>query len=284
MHPAVRRWLDALSREGKSEKTIRAYESDLRLFVRRFEESYAQSFDPSSVIPRDIADYKAHLLTVRRASPSTVNRKLAALSRFFKWAVSQGYARTDATEGIRGLRKERLKPRALSPQELRRFLRAVHRGGNLRDIALSELLSLTRGDISLSKRSGFLTVRQGKGGTHRRVPIPAPARKALREYLEAHQGMGPDDPLWVGQRGPLASESGLYRLVAKYARRAGIPEFGPHTLRHTFAGRYLAANPGDLRGLASLLGHASLNTVMIYTEPTSEALAERVERIEQVTG
>ena len=232
---------------------------------------------------------------MKRASPSTVNRKLAALSRFFKWALSQGYVRTDPTEGIRGLRRERLRPRALSPQELCRFLRAVHRGGNVRDIALvellvgtglraSELLNLTRGDISLGQRSGFVTVRCGKGATHRRVPIPAPARRALREYLEAHHNMGPDDPLWVGQRGALTTESGIYRLLAKYARLAGAPEFGPHTLRHTFAIRYLEANPGDLRGLASLLGHASLNTVMIYTEPTSEALAERVERMEEVVG
>lgn len=47
----------------------------------------------------------------------------------------------------------------------------------------------------------------------------------------------------------------------------------------TSATRYLAANPDDLRGLASLLGHRNLNTVMIYTEPTTEAFAERVERM-----
>jgi len=47
---------------------------------------------------------------------------------------------------------------------------------------------------------------------------------------------------------------------------------------YTFATRYLAANPSDLRGLAALLGHASLNTVMIYTQPSLEDLAERMER------
>ncbi|HIC94971.1 MAG TPA: hypothetical protein EYP09_12120 [Anaerolineae bacterium] len=83
---------------------------------------------PSSVIPRDIAHYKAHLLAVRRASPSPI----AALSPFFKWASPCGHARTDPTEGIKGLPRQRLRPRALSPQELRRFLRAVHRGGRFR--------------------------------------------------------------------------------------------------------------------------------------------------------
>jgi site-specific recombinase XerC len=42
----------------------------------------------------------------------------------------------------------------------------------------------------------------------------------------------------------------------------------------------LKANKGDLRGLARLLGHVSLNTVMIYTEPDMEDLAERMERVE----
>ena len=50
-------------------------------------------------------------------------------------------------------------------------------------------------------------------------------------------------------------------------------------LRHTFATRYLKANPDDLRGLARLLGHSSLNTVMIYTEPDFDDLVDRMERM-----
>jgi integrase len=52
---------------------------------------------------------------------------------------------------------------------------------------------------------------------------------------------------------------------------------GPHVLRHTFATRYLAANPGDPVGLARLLGHESLNTVAVYTQPTLEDLSARME-------
>lgn len=119
-------------------------------------------------------------------------------------------------------------------------------------------------------------MRCGKGVTHRRLPIPAPARRALREYLEARQDMDPDDPLWVGQKRLLTAESGIYRTITNYACLGP-----PHSAAHLSI-RYLEANPGDLRGLASLLGRASLNAVMAYAEPTSGALAERVERMEQV--
>jgi len=71
--------------------------------------------------------------------------------------------------------------------------------------------------------------------------------------------------------------------LKKYARFAGLDEadVSPHVLRHTFATRYLRANPNDLRGLAALLGHAGLDTVMIYTEPSVEDLARRMEMVEQ---
>ena len=52
----------------------------------------------------------------------------------------------------------------------------------------------------------------------------------------------------------------------------------------TFATRYLNANPGDPRGLAQLLGHHSLATVMIYTEPTLQELTARMERVDVAEG
>ncbi len=86
--------------------------------------------------------------------------------------------------------------------------------------------------------------------------------------------------MWLGAAGALKHRSSISRILDKYALRAGLDVVNPHALRHTFATRYLAANPGDLRGLARLLGHANLNTVMIYTEPTIDDLVERMERVE----
>lgn len=106
-------------------------------------------------------------------------------------------------------------------------------------------------------------------------------RHALKDYLEIHpNNEDPEAPLWLGNQGRLSHRSSILRLLNKYTLQAGLNNIGPHVLRHTFATQYLRANPDDLRGLAALLGHSNLNTVMIYTEPSLEDLTERMERVE----
>ncbi len=227
--------------------------------------------------------------TVENAKPATINQRLAGVSRFFKWAVVHEHIPRNPVEPIKTLRPEPRRPKSLPEKSLRRLLRAVHAGDNLRDIALvelllgtglriSEALALQHNDLTLNPRSGEVRVRRGKGGISRTVPLTATVRQALRDYLELYPELEADDPLWMGERGALKSPSGVFRMLKKYARLAGLDEtaVSPHVLRHTFATRYLAANPDDLRGLAALLGHAGLDTVMIYTEPTTDDLARRM--------
>jgi len=64
-------------------------------------------------------------------------------------------------------------------------------------VRFSEPLSLRRGHISLNEGSAFVSVRHGKGGSTRARFHPAPARKALPEYMEANGGMSADDQLYM---------------------------------------------------------------------------------------
>jgi len=94
---------------------------------------------------------------------------------------------------------------------------------------------------------------------------------SLPEVLENEAGF------WQSQRGKLQNYSSISKLLEKYALLARVEPFGPHVCCHTFSVRYLEKNPGDLRELAALLVHQSLNTVMIYTEPAFDELAARLE-------
>lgn len=82
--------------------------------------------------------------------------------------------------------------------------------------------------------------------------------------------------LFLGQRGPL-NVPGVQYLVAKYAYQARLPEITPHQLRHTF-GKNLVDAGVSLEQVAALLGHESLNTVMIYTRPSPGDLEKAVRK------
>jgi site-specific recombinase XerD len=291
-YSVIEQWLENLRQQGKSDHTLAAYRRALTHFMKWSQALYGQDFDPANIIGRDIRDWKAHQQTVEKVAPATINQRLVALSRFFAWAVRQGLAPEDPTRDIKSVRLPQHQPQGLSQRDLRRLLRAVHASHNLRDIAMlevlvgaglrvGELLALQVGDIDIGERSGKLTVRQSKHGGYRDVPLTRDVRHALASYLENHPEKNhPNAALWLGTRGPLSNRSSIVRILDKYAYQAQIDPINPHALRHTFATRYLEANPDDLRGLAALLGHANLNTVMVYTEPRVDDLVARMERVE----
>jgi integrase/recombinase XerC len=288
---ALENWIAYLQRQGKSRHTIAAYRRAIEHFAAWNTSVYHVPLEVAAVIPRDVRDWKARQQTVEKAAPATINQRLVGVSRFFVWAISEGLAHEDPTADIATLRLPPRRPKDVPEVHLRQMLRKAK--GEPRDSAIietlagtglrvGELLALQVGDLVLGERSGRLIVRQAKHGTYREIPLTADVRKALEAYLAGHPDKdNPDAPLWVGTRGPLIHRTTIARILNSYALSAGIGEINPHALRHTFATRYLKANPDDLRGLAKLLGHTSLSTVMIYTEPGMDDLAERIERMEQ---
>lgn len=290
-HPTIRDWLSYLHRQGKSRLTVAAYRRGVCHFAHWCQDSYGEPFDPAAVIPRDVRAWKSHQQTVEKAAPSTVNQRMVALSRYFQWAAEQKLVRSVPTADVKSLQIPARSPQALSRQEARRLLRVTHRDADERDIAVvellvgtgirvGELLALEIGDVHIGKRSGQLVIREGKHSSYREVPLTRDVRRALDAYLDVHPQAGDENaPLWWGARGPLRHRSSISRLLDKYALRARLPSVTPHQLRHTFATHYLEANPDDLRGLAALLGHSDLSTVMIYTEPSTVDLARRMERV-----
>jgi len=289
----IAQWLDYLSEQGKSDYTIIAYRRGLRHFVRWSEQAYEEDFDLVATLPRDIQRWKTYQTKTQKSAPATINQRLVAVSRFFDWCVEIEVIPKVPTRSVQAIRLEKHKPRSISDIQLNRLLRAVHKSGNERDIALievlsgtgirvGELLALQVGDlIDLDKRSAHLIVRQGKNKSYRTIPLTKTVRQALSDYLaQQHHHADPDDLLWLRSKGALTYSSSVLRLLDKYCIQSKIEKVTPHQLRHTFATRYLRKNPADLRGLAALLGHSNLNTVMLYTEPSLDDLANRMDLLD----
>ncbi|MCC6179373.1 MAG: tyrosine-type recombinase/integrase [Chloroflexi bacterium] len=288
--PFINQFIDDLRRQEVAELTMMSYWYDLVGFWRWFEETIGDAATPDAVTPTDIRDHRSHLVNVQKFQPSTVNRRLAALRRFFRWAKGRGFIKEPPTENVKGVLSAPRSPLSLEKREVDRLIRTVERHGNKRDLAIlltlrhtgirvSELCALTLGDIEISERKGTLVVRSGKGRKYRSLPLNADVRKALKDYQEVRPTVG-TDALFVGQRGTGVSSRAVELLVTKYARLAGLEGMTPHTLRHSFGKHALDAG-ADLVSVAALLGHERLETTAIYTTPSQRDLERVVEKLEQ---
>src|SRR5437764_1665847 len=289
----VGRFLQDLERQEASPQTRRAYQLDLLHFANWFAQTVGEGFSPEAVTPTDVREYRGYLMNVEKRQPATVNRRLAALRRFFQWAKATGLVKELPTESVKGVASAPRAPHWLEKRDVDRLIRTVERHGNTRDqaivltlrhtgIRVSELSSLMLGDVDISERKGALTVRSGKGSKFRVLPLNLDARQAITAYLKVRPTVSADH-LFIGQRGQGISSRAVELLVTKYGRLAGLEDVTPHTLRHSFGKHALDAG-ADLVSVSVLLGHQRLETTAIYTTPSQRDLERVVEKLEQESG
>jgi integrase/recombinase XerD len=194
----------------------------------------------------------------------------------------------DPTAALHAPRRSRKLPQVLNYAQVQRLL-AAPRGDTpavRRDRALlevmyasglraSETIGLDVADVDLKR--GFLRAR-GKGSKERLVPLGRQAIAALSAYLRDGRpklvGERVEPRLFVNFRGGSLTRQGLYKIVQRHAREAGLSgQMSPHTLRHSFA-THLLAGGCDLRAVQEMLGHADISTTQMYTHLSGEQLKE----------
>jgi integrase/recombinase XerD len=142
-------------------------------------------------------------------------------------------------------------------------------------IRVSELIQLDINHINIDM--GYIRCF-GKGSKERIVPVGSFARRCVDEYLQKGRTKiiktKAEQALFVNQHGRRLTRQGFWKIIKKYARRAGISKvITPHTLRHSFA-THLLENGADLRSVQEMLGHADITTTQIYTHLTKGRLRE----------
>ena len=278
-------WLE----DGLAANTLAAYRRDLSAFAAWLQ-TPAQSRLPAAV-PLTQAE-TAHIeswFAARHAEsrPTTANRRLAALRRFYAWALREHRSPRDPCLTLVAAKQPPRLPKTLSEAQVEALLRAPDTGTarGLRDRAMletlyatglrvSELVGLRALEVSLNE--GVVRVVQGKGGKDRLVPLGAEAAHWIDRYSRQARpelaGAKVSDALFVTARAQAMTRQAFWQLIKKYALQADIhAPLSPHVLRHAFA-THLLNHGADLRVVQMLLGHADISTTQIYTHVARERL------------
>src|SRR5215213_9511159 len=96
-------FLADLVRQDLAPKTIATYKVDLTAFAQWFSSTVGEPFSARAVTPTDVRDYRGYLRTVQRRAAATVNRRLAALKAFFRWAKGKGLISELPTDDVKGI-------------------------------------------------------------------------------------------------------------------------------------------------------------------------------------
>ncbi len=217
------------------------------------------------------------------SSEKTVNRRLAVLSRMLTWAHQREWI-----QKVPHIQKYREKPGRLrwqTPAEEAEMIRLLREEGrdDLADLVAvladtgcrrSELLNLEWDDVDIVADAewGWIRLWETKGGNSRSIPLTQRAR----EILEARREL-----VAVGPFAGITArhlEDGWNR-VRKTMGLEGDKGFTPHCLRHGCASRLVQAGVPILT-VKELLGHAKLETTLIYAHLAPKNLEEAVRLLE----
>jgi integrase/recombinase XerD len=188
-------------------------------------------------------------------------RKLPTIFNRDEWEAILGACYTTSTTGVRN-----------------RAILAVLLGSGLR---VSEVCALRGADVDVAR--GMITVRAGKGGKDRTVPMIGEEKPWLQSWAEKRRALGLNGrhPFFVGLRTGLDALKPRYMqgLVTTLGEAAGVDgkRCSPHTFRHTFATRMLNEFGLSLRELQEVMGHADISTTSIYLHVDPEGIRRKVQ-------
>jgi len=273
-------WLD--KRLGFSATSIPRY----RLTLCRLMEFLG---DPpfASVTSDDIRRFLIHL-SEKGLSKRTVHDCWIHLSSLWTWAQKELGAEHIIRGRIKrpGFTKRKIEP--FTQAEIKRILGSVttnrrrlrgktvefNRTNGERDLAIvltlldsglraSELCALTLADYD--DKRGRLHVQHGKMDKERFVVIGKRTQKALWRYLAQREDAKASDPLFTTRYGTPITRTELRHQLKRIGERAKVAGVHPHRFRHTFAISFMR-NGGNMAVLKELLGHATLEMVLVYAQ------------------
>jgi integrase/recombinase XerD len=294
-----------LKEQGKRENTIKQYETTLKEFIQWYEDTNGVVFQGESITPMDLQEWKQFLMEVaktnsgKQLSVSTVSTKIGREKPYFKFLYETNRTQTNLGAMVKQPKIQNKNDAKwldrISKNRLMRYLEDVelikkNPWKNYRNLAIVNIMlqaGLRVSEVSKLKlddiEDGFISVRDGKGGKARKIPMNSDVVNSInkwKEHRQIHQAFKENQTeyLFVSQKNGPLSVVGIENIFKTIRKHTGLEEQTPHVLRHTF-GHDLVQKGIPISYVAELMGHTDINTTKIYVTAGQQEKQEAVEKL-----
>ncbi len=273
------------SKTNHSPGTQKRYRAVIDNF-KRFLGNYPYLIKISHLNPKLFEDYKT-FRAEEEAQNKTINFELQTLRSIFSLAKTWGYAKDNPTDNVKKLKiTNHITPRFLSEEECKKLLDVCSEweypifytflNTGMRK---SELLNLEWPDVDFDRRKVRIRVKDGWSPktSEREIPINNGLLDLLKE-LKTNNRKG--SFVFHDGKGSIIENNRLRKRLMSLTKQSGFPDVTKlHTLRHTFAS-HLVMKGVDLPTVKKLMGHADIQTTMIYSHLADDHVDKAVEKLE----
>ncbi len=288
--------------KGHSKTTCYVYNSDLGIWRDWLIEA---GKDWQAAQYRDVEQFAAWLMRARGVKAHIVNRRLSALSTFYKWLQRGGIVDRDPVALAEKPKRPLRIPVWLEKEEQARLDATIKSRENIpinifgdnktkmtetrrryemlfglllnSGLRISEALGLKVSDVRLVDGTAKSVRVIGKGDKERLVPLPGNFGAVFGFWLKDRPKGDYVFARALGQKAVSRQSAGAY--LRGMLKKAGIDKkISPHKLRHTYATNLLNAG-AELVDIKALLGHESISTTQIYTNVGQERMEQVVARL-----
>ena len=260
--------LDKLETElkirGFSKRTIDTYLFHAKKFLDFVKK------EPQTAAQDDAKRYIAHLMSVKKYRPSSINLALSSLKFFYNEILQNS-----AFNAVKAPKLEKKLPTVLTKDEVKKMLDLVENPKHKllieflysSGLRVSECVSLKMDDLDLQEKIG--KIKHGKGNKERYIILSNNLIEHLNDYITKKKDNGPY--IFSVNNRPISIRQ-AQKIVKQAAKKAGIKKrVFCHALRSSFATHLLEAGT-DIRVIQELLGHSNLSTTQIYTKVSTQQL------------
>lgn len=270
-------------------------------FFRRFIEKNTDIDDIDELGKEQIRLFLASMYD-KGLLPRSIHHKCSAVINFFKALYVENKLYTDLRPHIKLPRIGKPLPTNILPEKQMRsvfayleestdniVVQGLYSAIAVRDRAIVETLYSTgmrKGEIialdlcDIKYDDSLASIRDGKGGKDRIVPIGRTAIGCIQRYVEEARPVfsRSGDALFVNRWGGRGGEYTIAHAVKKTLRDAGIEKkITVHGMRHSCA-THMLNNGADIRYVQELLGHKDLSSTQIYTHVSIDKLKKTHQR------